>query len=130
MGTVPVFNIVDKGNTSQGTMSEIIKDVFSIPTGFQGTIMSTFARLNLDSIVDDVNDETLQPWAELLEAKGISRPGPLTPYMEKELLKDTDLCMDGSRFEGVTGFKYEVPQVTRGEVERIIESYKRMNWWP
>lgn len=129
-GSTPMFNVVDKGNTSQGTMAEIIGDIFKIETGFQGSLISTFARLNLDSVVDDVNDEVLGPWAELLEDANITRPGPLNPFMEKELLKDTDLSMDGSRFEKIVGFEYEKPKITKEEVENIIESYKRMNWWP
>lgn len=40
-------------------------DVFSIETGFHGTLISAFARLNMDHVVDEVNDETLDPWAEL-----------------------------------------------------------------
>lgn len=130
MGPVPIFNVVDKGNTSQGTMIEIIKDVFDIPTGFQGTLISTFAKLNMDSVVDDINDEALQPWADLLSDAGITRPGPLTPFMEKELLRDTDLSLDGSRFEKVVGFTYEKPKISKEEVEAIIDSYKKMNWWP
>jgi nucleoside-diphosphate-sugar epimerase len=129
-GQVPIFNVVDDGNTTQGTFSSIIGEVFKIETGFQGQIISTFARMNLDSVVDDVNDETLGPWADLLEEANITRPGPLSPFMEKELLKDTDLSMDGSRFERVVGFAYEKPKITKDEVENIIESYKRMNWWP
>lgn len=97
MGSVPTFNIVDKGATTQGAMADIIGEVFGIDTGFQGQIISTFAKMNLDSVVDDVNDEVLGPWASLLEDAGITRPGPLTPFMEKELLKDTDLSMDGDR---------------------------------
>lgn len=127
---IPCFNIVDHGNTSQGTMASIIHDVFGIKTGFQGQIISTFARLNLDSVVDDVNDESLGPWAELLEQGGVVRQGPLSPFMEKELLKDTDLSMDGGAFEKVTGFRYEVERISKGEVEGMIESYKRMGWWP
>ena len=50
--------------------------------------------------------------------------------MEKELLKDMDLSLDGSRFEKVTGFRYEIPEMTKAELEKMIESYKRMNWWP
>lgn len=130
MGKVPTFNVVDKGTTTQGTLATIIGKLFSIETGFQGQLVSTFARLNLDSVVDDVNEEILGPWAELLSEAGISRPGPLTPFMEKELLKDTDLSMDGSRLETLLGFKYEKPQVTQELVEDVIESYKRMNWWP
>ena len=56
-------------------------------------------------MVDEVNDETLDPWAELQQAAGISQSTPLTPYMEKELLKDADLSLDGSLFERETGFQ-------------------------
>lgn len=110
-GPVPgtsVFNIADKGNTNQGTVATIFADVFKIETGFQGTLINTFARLNLEHVVDDVNDETLDPWAELQEKAGIGgSSSPLTPFMEKELLRDADLSMDGSLFERtVPGFKY------------------------
>jgi hypothetical protein len=130
MGTIPVFNMVDKGQTSQGTMADIIGQLFGIQTGFQGQLISTFARLNMDSVVDDVNDEVLGPWAELLEDAGITRPGPLTPFMEKELLKDTDLSMDGSRLEKVVGFKYEKPAITKELVQAMINSYAKIGWWP
>lgn len=130
MGAVPIFNIVDRGSTTQGMMADIIGDIFQIRTGFQGQLISTFARLNMDHVVDDVNDELLGPWAGLLEDAGITKPGPLTPFMEKELLKDTDLSMDGSRLESVVGFKYEKPKITKELVTEVIESYKKMKWWP
>ncbi|KAF2836177.1 NAD dependent epimerase/dehydratase family protein [Patellaria atrata CBS 101060] len=126
----PVFNIVDHGNTSQGTMADLIHATFNIPTGFQGTLISTFARMNLDHVVDDVNDETLDPWAELNQAAGISAATPLSPFLEKELLKDTDLSLDGGLFERETGFKYKHLTLTKEEIEDIIESYKRVGWWP
>ncbi|KAF7544207.1 hypothetical protein G7Z17_g10124 [Cylindrodendrum hubeiense] len=130
MGKNPIFNVVDKGATSQGTTAKIIGEIFKIETGFQGQLISTFARLNLDSVVDDVNDELLGPWADLLADAGITRPGPLTPFMEKELLKDTDLSMDGSRLEKLLGFEYTKPALNKEMMEDVIESYKRMNWWP
>ncbi|KAJ9669007.1 hypothetical protein H2201_000833 [Coniosporium apollinis] len=101
----PVFNIVDHGNTSQATMAQLIHEIFNIPTGFYGTIISAFAKLHLDGVVDDVNDENLDPWAELQAKAGITQTTPLSPFMEKELLKDTDLSMDGSKFERETGFQ-------------------------
>ncbi|MBE3048152.1 hypothetical protein IMZ48_37730 [Candidatus Bathyarchaeota archaeon] len=130
MGKVPTFNIVDHGVTTQGAMADLVADIFGIETGFQGQLVSTFARLNMDSVVDDVNDEVLTPWGTMLEEAGITRPGPLTPFMEKELLKDTDLSMDGGRFESVVGFEYEKPALTKENLEAVIESYKKMNWWP
>ncbi|CAJ0546292.1 Ff.00g097650.m01.CDS01 [Fusarium sp. VM40] len=130
MGKIPIFNIVDEGATSQGTIATIIGDIFKIETGFQGQLISTFARLNLDSVVDDVNDELLGPWADLLSDAGITRPGPLTPFMEKELLKDTDLSMDGTRLKTLLGFEYKKPALNKELIEEVIESYKKMNWWP
>jgi nucleoside-diphosphate-sugar epimerase len=130
MGKVPTFNVVDKGQTSQGTIAELIGEIFGIKTGFQGQLISTFAKMNIDSVVDDINDEVLGPWADLLEQAGITRPGPLTPFMEKELLKDTDLSMDGSRLEKVVGFKYEHPKLTKELMQGMIDSYIRIGWWP
>ncbi|KAK8225911.1 NAD dependent epimerase/dehydratase family protein [Phyllosticta capitalensis] len=115
---------------AQGILANLIHETFNIPTGFHGTLISAFARLNLEHVVDDVNDETLDPWAELQEKAGISKSGPLSPFMEKELLKDTDLSLDGSFFEKETGFEYKHAKLTKEELENVIESYKRMNWWP
>jgi hypothetical protein len=130
MGQVPTFNVVDRGQTSQGIMAELIGQIFGIQTGFQGQLVSTFARMNMDSVVDEVNEEVLGPWAELLEEAGITRPGPLTPFMEKELLKDTDLSMDGSRLEKVVGFSYDKPKITKELMQVMIDSYTRIGWWP
>jgi hypothetical protein len=89
---------------AQGITAKLMHEVFNIETGFHGTLISAFARLNLDHVVDEVNDETLDPWAELQQAAGISQTTPLSPFMEKELLRDCDLSLDGSAFEKETGF--------------------------
>lgn len=128
--TAPTFNVVDHGSTSQGTLAKIIHEVFSIETGFQGQFISQFARMNLDHVIEELNEEILQPWADMLQKKGITRPGPLSPFLEKELLKDTDLSLDGSLFEKVTGFKYTREELTVAEVKDMVTSYERMNWWP
>lgn len=147
MGAVPIFNIVDEGDTGianpmflmipvlkvqldQGLVQGIIADIFHIKTGFHGTLVSQFAKMNLGSAVDEENDELLQPWGDLLNKGGITRPGPITPYLEGETVKDCDFCLDGSRFKDITGFKYEVPKMTEKELREIIKSYERMKWWP
>lgn len=110
-------------------MADLIHTQFQIPTGFQGTLISKFARLNLDTVVDDVNDEILDPWADLQAEAGL-QPGPISPFMEAELLKDNDLSLNGLLFEKETGFKYERPRLGIEELREVIESYKRMGWWP
>lgn len=125
-----IFGCNTNNPPAQGTLATITHEIFDIPTGFHGSIISSFARLHLDSVVDDVNDETLDPWADLQVQAGITKNNPLNPFMEKELLKDTDLSMDGSAFERDADFKYEHPEMTKEEVELVIESYKRVGWWP
>lgn len=128
-GNVPVFNVVDHGETCQGTLAEVVSKVFKIKTGFQGSIISQFAKLNLENVVDDLNEDVLQPWADMLEEKG--RISPLSPFLEKELLKDTDLSLDGSLFERIAGFKYEKAEGLSVErVKEMLDSYESMGWWP
>ncbi|KAI9700463.1 MAG: hypothetical protein M1820_006762 [Bogoriella megaspora] len=126
----PVFNIVDHGQTSQATLAGLVTEVFKIPTTFTNALINTFARLNLDHVVDDVNDETLDPWSDMLKRSGCVGNTPLSPFMEKELLQDKEFNLNGSRFENTVGFRYKHERITKQEVEDVIESYKRMNWWP
>lgn len=130
VGKTPVFNIVDDGDTSQGSMQGLIGKIFNIKTGFHGTIISQFAKLNLNSAVDEENDELLQPWGELLNDAKITRPGPINPYLEQELVKDCDLSLSGALFKETTGFTYEVPRVTEEGLREMVESYERLGWWP
>lgn len=125
-----VFNIVDEGDTSQLALSQIIATIFEITTGFQNSLISTFAKFNLESVVDDVNEDVLQPWADLLEDKGITRAGPIGPFMEKELLKDVHLCLDGGKAARVLGWRPRVERLGVEGVRDVVRSYERMNWWP
>ena len=128
-GNVPLFNIVDHGQTCQGTLADVVSKVFNIKTGFQGSLISQFAKMNLENVVDDLNEDILQPWADMLEEKG--KTSPLSPFLEKELLKDTDLSLDGALFERVVGFEYGKPDgLTVDGVREMVDSYDSMGWWP
>jgi nucleoside-diphosphate-sugar epimerase len=125
-----IFNVVDHHNTNRGHMGDALATVFDIKVNFAGTILSQFAKFSLDDIVDDMNEEMLQAWAELLEEKGISRPGPIGPFIEMDLLTDNDLYIDGSLFETTTGFKPERPDFSVDAIRDLVASYERMGWWP
>lgn len=127
----PVFNVVDHGDTTTGRLAKNISEVFNIKTGFMGNLISQFARLSLDHVVDDLNEDSLQPWADLLEAKGLT-PGPLSPFVEKDLLKDNEMSLDGSLFERVTGFECQCAHegYTTDQMKKMIASYQRMKWYP
>jgi hypothetical protein len=59
----------------------------------------------LDSVVDDLNNDTLEAWADLKEEANTDPNAPLNPYMEKETVRDEDLAMDGSKFAQTMGFR-------------------------
>ena len=50
----------------------------------------------MDSVTEEINETHLQPWSELCKAGEVSNT-PLTPFLDKELLKDNALSVDGSK---------------------------------
>ena len=52
-----VFNVEDGGSTNQKTVADLIADAVGVRTGFHGTIVSTFAKLNLGDVVEDANEK-------------------------------------------------------------------------
>ena len=126
------FNIVDNGDLTQQDLADQFHDIFHIETGFQGSLISQFAKLNLDSVVDDVNEDILQPWADLIKKKGLEQGqgSPLSPFMEKELIKDCDLSLDNAKAKRMLGWEPQRERLTVEAIRGIIESYERMRWWP
>ena len=126
------FNIADNGDTKQETLAIIVSSIFNIRTGFQGSLISNFAKFNLDSVVDDVNDDVLQPWAEMMKKAGVDhgQGSPLSPFMEKEFLKDSNLCLNNKKAKEVLGWKIEREVLTEESLREIIASYERVRWWP
>jgi len=124
-----VYNLADKGATDQGVVNQHIASIFGIETGFQGTLISQFAKLNLDSVTEDVNDKHLQPWSELCKAAGVAST-PLTPYLDRELLKDNALSVDGGKIEKNLGFSYTVPEVTEQRLREVVDDFVAIGIWP
>lgn len=123
-----VYNLSDKGDTDAEKISKILESIFSIKTGFAGSIVSNLAQLNLKSICEDVNDKHLKPWSDLCKEKGIGNT-PLTPYIDQELLSNNHLSVDGSLIE-TTGFKYDHPEITEGLVREQIEYFTSQKLFP
>ncbi|KAI9276747.1 hypothetical protein BDA99DRAFT_494018 [Phascolomyces articulosus] len=125
----PIFNLSDKEDTDQETINKLLREIFGIETGYHGSVVSSFAKLNLDSVTEDVNEKHLAPWAELLKKSDI-RTSPLSPYLDEELLYNNALSVDGSKIERETGFTYTVPHLTKEKLVEIIDEYKSQNLWP
>ncbi|KAL2863898.1 NAD-dependent epimerase/dehydratase family protein [Aspergillus lucknowensis] len=130
-GSAPIsFNVVDHNDTRQGQIADALSEVFGIKCSFLGSLASQFAKLNLDDVVDDMNEVSLQGWSDLVEEKGIERPGPISPFLEKDVIRDQDLSIDGTLFERTTGWKPSRERFNVDCIRDMVESYKRMGWWP
>ncbi|KYQ90749.1 NAD-dependent epimerase/dehydratase family protein [Tieghemostelium lacteum] len=123
-----VYNLSDKGNTDAEAISKILEKIFTIKTGFAGSIMSNLAKINLKEICEEVNDKHLKPWSDLCKEKGILNT-PLTPYIDQELLYNNHLSVDGSAIEA-TGFKYDVPEINEALIREQIDYFISQNLFP
>lgn len=85
--------------------------------------------MNLNSVVEDINEKHLQPWADILKANNVQN-SPLSPYLDPELLYNNAISVNGSAIEDRTGFKYSVPHLTRANLQQIIDEFKEMGLWP
>jgi nucleoside-diphosphate-sugar epimerase len=108
--TGDVFNLADANATDQAKVSAIISRIFRIKTGFHGNVVSQFAKINFKKVVEQANEEHMQPWGEITAAASISRT-PLSPFLEPELLLKHALAVDGRRITQL-GFVYDLPAPT------------------
>ncbi|KAJ5688625.1 hypothetical protein N7462_003017 [Penicillium macrosclerotiorum] len=124
------FNVVDHNNTAQEHITNALAEVFDLKVTFIGSLVSQLAKMNLDDVVDDMNEVSLQEWADLVEKSKIERPGPIGPFLERDVLKDQDMSIDGSLFESTVGWKPKYEQFGTDSIQEMVDSYKRMGWWP
>ncbi|CEJ54008.1 Putative NAD dependent epimerase/dehydratase family protein [Penicillium brasilianum] len=124
------FNVVDHNDTCQQHVAQAMAEVFDLKVSFLGSLASQLAKMNLDDVVDDMNEVSLQEWADLVAKSKIERPGPIGPFLELDVLKAQDMSIDGSLFESTVGWKPKYEHFDADSVREMVESYKRMNWWP
>ncbi|KAK2957686.1 putative NAD-dependent epimerase/dehydratase family protein [Blattamonas nauphoetae] len=123
-----IYNLADKNDTDQGKINNMLSILFRIETGFVGTAISTMARMNMKSVVEDVNEKHCQPWSDMCRSAGITNT-PLSPYIDQELLYNNPLCIDGSKIEQ-TGFRYANPNLTPVLVKEVVDAYINQGLFP
>jgi len=124
-----VYNLADSGDTDQEKINKLISTIFGIKTGFYEKSTSVIAQIDLDVAADVSNDKHMKPWTELIKESGI-RNTPLTPYLDKEILYNHHLSVDGNKICAETGFNYEYPKVTQVELQKIIDDFIGLGLWP
>eukprot|EP01087_Luapelamoeba_hula_P014150 TRINITY_DN409_c0_g1_i1.p1 TRINITY_DN409_c0_g1~~TRINITY_DN409_c0_g1_i1.p1 ORF type:complete len:367 (+),score=67.06 TRINITY_DN409_c0_g1_i1:277-1377(+) len=124
-----VYNLSDKGDTDQGKINKCLEDLLGIKTKFYGKIVSsTASAIGMDEITSRVNDKHVAPWSKMTKEKGIDIT-PLSPYLDKELLGNTNLSVDGSGIEAL-GFRYEVPELTTERLREWAQYFTQTKLFP
>jgi len=123
-----VYNLADKGDTTQGKIGDIINELFDIRSEYLGTFASTFAKYNISEILEEVNEKHMVPWSEACTRDFICNT-PLTPYIDKEVLLGKQLPVDGSKIES-TGFQYLHPSLTQDSLKQVLDEYVAMGLYP
>eukprot|EP01156_Anaeramoeba_ignava_P017909 Anaeramoba_ignava/a90304_707.p1 GENE.a90304_707~~a90304_707.p1 ORF type:complete len:366 (-),score=129.85 a90304_707:96-1193(-) len=124
-----IYNLADKNETNQKAVNVILEQIFGIETGFAGNMASTFAKMNMKSVTEDVNEKHLTPWADLCKQHGILST-PLTPYLDKELLYKNPLSINGTKIEKELGFQYKYPKMTQELVQEQLDYFLKLNLFP
>jgi len=124
-----LYNLADSGDTDQGKINKHLEALFGIKTKFAGKMLTGVAtKLGMDSVTSTVNDKHVAPWSKMTKEKGIEIT-PLSPYLDKELLGNSGMNVDGSAIEA-TGFHYEVPEVTTERLREWVDYYVALRLFP
>lgn len=124
-----VFNLADENCTNQGSVSALLEKIFSIKTGFIGSMKSKLATsVAMKAVADAANDKHLKPWSALCKTAGITST-PLTPYLDEELLYDNPLTVDGSAIKSL-GFTYQHPKMTEALLRECLDYFVKNGTFP
>lgn len=123
-----IYNIADDNHTTQGAVTDIISEIFNINHDYYGNILSNFRKNDLASVVDEVNDKHLGPWAEACQKNNIENT-PLSPYIHQELLDKKHLNLNTDKLKA-TGFTLTVPTLNKQLLQEVLDDYVEMNLFP
>jgi len=124
-----VFNLADKSDLTQDKMNEMLSVMFGIKTGFMGSLKSMAAEaISLDMVANHANHKHVPAWQKLCEKHAILNT-PLSPYIDKELLYNKHLSVDGSKITA-TGFVYEHPEITTELLREQVTAFISQGLFP
>lgn len=123
-----IYNLVDDSESTQGSISDVLAEIFSISIDYWGVVMSNVTKVNMSYVISEINDKHMGPWAEVCQIDGVQNT-PLTPYMDEELLFHKHLNLDNSKLKSI-GYELRVPKLTAEKIEEVIKDYIEQKLFP
>ncbi|BEI94782.1 uncharacterized protein CcaverHIS019_0703630 [Cutaneotrichosporon cavernicola] len=132
---VPMFNVVDDGDSTQESIAKAVADVWNVKYGFMSTTIMTlvaqFAKNDFEEMVEDVNEKHVDAWANMLSASSPPIAStPISPFLDAHSFRKTPIHLDGSRAKRVLGFKPTKPRVDVNELRKISQGFQKDKIWP
>ncbi|KAN0061093.1 hypothetical protein ACQY0O_006828 [Thecaphora frezii] len=155
--TAPVFNIVDDGDmthlcrnfspsfssliarcrpcyatfalmrTDRGKFIEMLGDFYKIEVGFVNAAINAWAKLNLLSVVDEVN-ERHAAWVEDILQVTQRRDTPLTSFQDPDALAYRAVALDNSKIKRVVGWQPAV-KIDKERFKELAEVWLKSGLW-
>ncbi|XP_033726347.1 uncharacterized protein LOC117315975 isoform X2 [Pecten maximus] len=123
-----VYNIVDSADTTQGKVCHLVAELFNIQYDFVGSMFSNLAKVNMTSVVEEINDKHMTPWAAACQTDDVSNT-PLNPFIDEELLYNKHLFLEGKKLLD-TGFIYQIPAPRLDHLREMLEDYISLGLFP
>ncbi|KAL0208737.1 hypothetical protein P9112_011324 [Eukaryota sp. TZLM1-RC] len=123
-----VFNLVDKNDTNQRKVNEILEQLFGIKTGFKNAMLCRLASTSMKHTTARVNGMHGEVWAKMVAEAKINVT-PFNAFLDQELLYNHPLSVNGEAIEK-TGFNYEVPYLTVDTVKPQLDFALEMGLFP
>lgn len=117
---------MDDAQSTQGTISDLLTELFGIKVDYYGNLVSS--AVDLGGAAEDANDKHLKPWAEACRKDGVQNT-PLSPHMDSELLLHKHLSLDGSKLKKL-GFELQVPKPSINALNDVVRDYISMKVFP
>lgn len=128
---VPVFNIVDEGDTTQGQIGTVLSEVFGINVRFQELSDEIFSGMKLNEIVQEANIVHLEAWGEILARSNPPVPNtPLSPYMPLGFVEEHGYGIDGEKARKILGYRHRYAQMDVQAIRDYINWCRREGVWP
>lgn len=118
--------MVDDADSTQGSISDIMGDLFNIKIDFYGNLVSSV--LDLADAADEANDKHMAPWAEACQKDSIQNT-PLSPHMDYELLLHKHLRLDGAKLKSL-GFETSIPKPTKKYFKDVLKDFEALKIFP